>query len=195
MPRAGRSSPPGPATKPQTSLFRVLKGRDRHLMPATDRAVRTGPTLGSPGRQPGQSVGAGMLDSVPARYAGRRLPVRLAARTVEIYDGPTLVAHHERTVGRYVEVLTLGHYLEALKIKPRRATRGLWPSPRPGPDRRSPPRTRPTGTGYWPSSLDETQSTPCEAPPCLTRQICEPAGQVPISGLTQLAGGNGSARR
>jgi transposase len=56
--------------------------------------------------------------SVPARYAGRRLPVRLAARTVEIYDGPKLVAHHERALGRYVEVLTLDHYLEVLKIKP-----------------------------------------------------------------------------
>jgi transposase len=56
--------------------------------------------------------------SVPARYAGRRLAVRLAARTVEIYDGPTLVAAHERAVGRYVEVLTLDHYLEVLKIKP-----------------------------------------------------------------------------
>jgi hypothetical protein len=56
--------------------------------------------------------------SVPARYAGRRLPVRLAARTVEIYDGARLVAHHERAVGRYVEVLTLDHYLEVLKIKP-----------------------------------------------------------------------------
>jgi hypothetical protein len=43
--------------------------------------------------------------SVPARYAGRRLPVRLAARTVEIYDGPRLVARHDRAVGRYVEVL------------------------------------------------------------------------------------------
>ena len=30
--------------------------------------------------------------SVPARYAGRRLPVRLGRRTVEIYDGPRLVA-------------------------------------------------------------------------------------------------------
>ena len=56
--------------------------------------------------------------SVPARYAGRRLPVRLAARTVEIYDGAKLVAHHERAVGRYVEVLTLDHYLEVLKTKP-----------------------------------------------------------------------------
>jgi hypothetical protein len=43
--------------------------------------------------------------SVPARYAGRRLPVRLAARTVEIYDGPRLVARHDPAVGRYVEVL------------------------------------------------------------------------------------------
>jgi hypothetical protein len=56
--------------------------------------------------------------SVPARYAGRRLPVRLAARTVEIYDGPRIVARHERAVGRYVEVLTLDHYLEVLKSKP-----------------------------------------------------------------------------
>ena len=56
--------------------------------------------------------------SVPARYVGRRLPVRLAARTVEIYDGAKLIARHERAVGRYVEVLTLDHYLEVLKTKP-----------------------------------------------------------------------------
>jgi len=56
--------------------------------------------------------------SVPARYAGRRLPVRLAARTVEIYDGPRLVARHERAAGRYVEVLCLDHYLEVLATKP-----------------------------------------------------------------------------
>jgi hypothetical protein len=56
--------------------------------------------------------------SVPARYAGRRLPVHLTARTVEIFDGPTLVARHERAVGRYVEVLALDHYLEVLKTKP-----------------------------------------------------------------------------
>jgi hypothetical protein len=42
----------------------------------------------------------------------------LAARTVEVYDGPRLVAHHERAVGRYVEVLCLDHYLEVLKTKP-----------------------------------------------------------------------------
>ena len=56
--------------------------------------------------------------SVPARYAGRRLPVRLSARTVEIFDGPRLVARHERAVGRYIEVLCLDHYLEVLQTKP-----------------------------------------------------------------------------
>jgi len=37
---------------------------------------------------------------------------------VEIYDGARLVARHERAVGRHVEVLTLDHYLEVLKVKP-----------------------------------------------------------------------------
>jgi hypothetical protein len=44
--------------------------------------------------------------------------VRLAARTVEIYDGPRLVARHDRAAGRYLEALCLDHYLEVLKTKP-----------------------------------------------------------------------------
>jgi transposase len=56
--------------------------------------------------------------SVPVRFAGRRLPVRLSAATVEVLDGAALVARHERAAGRYVEVLTLDHYLEVLKIRP-----------------------------------------------------------------------------
>jgi transposase len=56
--------------------------------------------------------------SVPARLAGRRLPVRLSATTVEILHGGTVVARHERAAGRFVEVLTLDHYLEVLRIKP-----------------------------------------------------------------------------
>ncbi|WP_374238361.1 IS21 family transposase [Mycobacterium sp. PSTR-4-N] len=56
--------------------------------------------------------------SVPARYAGRRLPVRLSARGVEVYDGPRVVARHDRAVGRHVEVLCLDHYLEVLATKP-----------------------------------------------------------------------------
>jgi transposase len=56
--------------------------------------------------------------SVPARYAGRRLEVRLSARTVEVLDGARVIAHHERAVGRHIEVLSLDHYLEILTRKP-----------------------------------------------------------------------------
>jgi hypothetical protein len=56
--------------------------------------------------------------SVPARYAGRRLPVRLSATAVEVLDGPQVVARHERAAGKYGEVLTLDHYLDVLKHKP-----------------------------------------------------------------------------
>lgn len=56
--------------------------------------------------------------SVPARYAGRRLTVRLGATTVEVLDAGNVVAAHTRAVGRYVQVLTLDHYLEVLARKP-----------------------------------------------------------------------------
>src|SRR5215472_3841644 len=56
--------------------------------------------------------------SVPARYAGRRLPVRLSARSVEVLDGPQVVASHERAAGKYAEILVLDHYLEVLQRKP-----------------------------------------------------------------------------
>jgi hypothetical protein len=56
--------------------------------------------------------------SVPARYAGRRMAVRLSARTVEALDGPHLVAAHERAAGKYAEVLVLDHYLDVLRYKP-----------------------------------------------------------------------------
>ena len=56
--------------------------------------------------------------SVPVRYAGRRLPVRLSASRVEVLDGAQVVAAHERVVGKYAQVLVLDHYLEVLKIKP-----------------------------------------------------------------------------
>jgi transposase len=56
--------------------------------------------------------------SVPARYAGRRLPVRLSATAVEVLDGPQVVARHDRAGGRYGEVLVLDHYLEVLRRKP-----------------------------------------------------------------------------
>ena len=56
--------------------------------------------------------------SVPARYAGRRLPVRLSATAVEALDGARVIARHARAAGKYGEVLTLDHYLDVLKYKP-----------------------------------------------------------------------------
>ncbi len=56
--------------------------------------------------------------SVPARYAARRVAVRLSAMTVEVLDGPRVVAVHERAAGKHAEVLTLDHYLEVLRYKP-----------------------------------------------------------------------------
>ncbi len=56
--------------------------------------------------------------SVPARYAARRVAVRLSAMTVQVLDGPRVVAVHERAAGKHAEVLTLDHYLEVLRYKP-----------------------------------------------------------------------------
>jgi transposase len=55
--------------------------------------------------------------SVPARYAGRRLDVRVSAETIEVLDGAAIVATHAR--GRKGdESLVLDHYLEVLARKP-----------------------------------------------------------------------------
>jgi hypothetical protein len=56
--------------------------------------------------------------SVPARYAGRRLAVRLSATTVQALDGPQVIVGHERSAGKHAEVLVLDHYLDVLKYKP-----------------------------------------------------------------------------
>lgn len=57
------------------------------------------------------------LYSVPARYAGRRLDVRIGAETVEVLDGSKTVAHHVRSL-KGDEILVLDHYLEVLAVKP-----------------------------------------------------------------------------
>ena len=57
------------------------------------------------------------LYSVPARYVGRRLDVRVGAETVDIFDGATVVARHARGLNGD-EVLALDHYLEVLAVKP-----------------------------------------------------------------------------
>ena len=56
--------------------------------------------------------------SVPVRLAGRRIDVLLGAETVEAYEGPKLVATHERESQKGAEVLNLDHYLEVFRLKP-----------------------------------------------------------------------------
>jgi transposase len=55
--------------------------------------------------------------SVPVRFAGMRIAVRLGADYVEALDGSHMVARHARAVGKGVETLELDHYLETLSIK------------------------------------------------------------------------------
>jgi hypothetical protein len=56
--------------------------------------------------------------SVPARFIGHRVRVKLSSTTVGVFDRDTLVAQHERAVGKGVQVLELDHYLEILLRKP-----------------------------------------------------------------------------
>ena len=56
--------------------------------------------------------------SVPARYAGRRLHVRLGATTVTVIAAGTVVATHTRSLHKFTEDLVLDHYLEVLIRKP-----------------------------------------------------------------------------
>jgi hypothetical protein len=56
--------------------------------------------------------------SVPARFIGRRVRVHLRAGEVIVLDGRTVIATHERSGSKGVQVLDLDHYLEVLKYKP-----------------------------------------------------------------------------
>jgi len=56
--------------------------------------------------------------SVPARYAGRRLEVRLGATQLRVLDSGTVVATHTRSLHKGSEDLVLDHYLEVLTRKP-----------------------------------------------------------------------------
>ena len=56
--------------------------------------------------------------SVPARYAGRSLHARIGGTRIELLDGGTVVAAHERSLTRGSQTLVLDHYLEILARKP-----------------------------------------------------------------------------
>jgi hypothetical protein len=58
--------------------------------------------------------------SVPARLAGRRVPVRLGADHLEVLapGSDAVVATHERSLHKGTQTLVLDHYLEVLARKP-----------------------------------------------------------------------------
>ena len=56
--------------------------------------------------------------SVPARFIGQRLRVKLSASTLTVFDRNAVVARHQRATGKGVKVLELDHYLEILRRKP-----------------------------------------------------------------------------
>jgi transposase len=56
--------------------------------------------------------------SVPARFIGHRVRVKLSSTAVRVFDRDSVVAEHERAVGKGVQVLELDHYLEILLRKP-----------------------------------------------------------------------------
>jgi hypothetical protein len=56
--------------------------------------------------------------SVPARFIGHRVRVKLSASTVTVFDRTSVVARHQRAIGKGVKVLDLDHYLEILLRKP-----------------------------------------------------------------------------
>lgn len=56
--------------------------------------------------------------SVPARFIGHRVRVKLSSTAVRVFDRDAVVAEHERAVGKGVQVLELDHYLEILLRKP-----------------------------------------------------------------------------
>jgi transposase len=56
--------------------------------------------------------------SVPARFIGHRVRVKLSASAVIVYDRTTMVARHQRAIGKGAKVLDLDHYLEILHRKP-----------------------------------------------------------------------------
>ncbi|MFT7623556.1 MAG: hypothetical protein ACI9WU_002739 [Myxococcota bacterium] len=79
--------------------------------------------------------------SVPVRFVGQRVEVRLHATYVEAVAAGTVVARHERLHGRHGERLELDHYLELLRLKP-------------GALARSRPLSTARQTGLWPADYD-----------------------------------------
>ncbi len=57
--------------------------------------------------------------SVPAKYIGEKVSVKVTAQYVQIIINNEVIAIHDRVVGRYSESLILDHYLDILLKKSR----------------------------------------------------------------------------
>jgi hypothetical protein len=78
--------------------------------------------------------------SVP-QDAGTKVEAKLSAASLEIWHGGKCIARHERSYGRYQEILDLEHYLEVLEHKP-----GAFAG--------SKPLAQWRAAGQWPASYD-----------------------------------------
>ena len=96
--------------------------------------------------------------SVPVRYAGRRIDVRLGADRVSALDGAAVVARHPRAQGKGAEILELDHYLEVLSIKPGALAGASALRQPPGAAAPSAPPTN--GSGTWPDAHSVMRTGP-----------------------------------
>lgn len=109
---------------------------------------------------------------VPVK-AGTRVQVQLGARTVAIWHAGTCVAQHERSYGRYQEVLDLEHYLDVLDHKP-------------GALAGSKPLEQWRRLGRWPASYDRFWEG-------LYARLGKQAGTKEMIGLMQVGRSQGQA--
>ncbi|MFF3431359.1 hypothetical protein [Streptomyces sp. NPDC002602] len=91
--------------------------------------------------------------SVPVRLIGQMLRIVLHASELVVYDGPKVVARHERLIAKGGSRLDLDHYLEALVRKP-----GATPWNRPARPASS-PRSKTRG-GRPPAKPTATRKAP-----------------------------------
>lgn len=84
---------------------------------------------------------AGNRYSVPIALHGRRVEVRLGAKSVRFHHGGALVATHDRLIGQGRQSLQLDHYLDVLRH-------------RPGAMQGSIPLAQVRARGDWPAAYD-----------------------------------------
>ncbi len=138
--------------------------------------------------------------SVPVRFIGRQLRVLLHANDLVVYDGRTVVAHHERLSGRGESRLVLDHYLEALLRKPgafpdrppwsRPKRQGSSPRPRSLVDR-GPGRPR-RGSRHQSPDRGAAAGTPHGTRTRRRRARCGPPSRRPDRGRRRAGGPQGS---